>query len=252
MILKFLVWFLVFLTFVMENSCKSSLSKSSVSSDVIIDSSDENKFLILIINIVLWIFFPVTAIALFLYLIINIVIDSFSITSFLLSTYSNVPKCCESNAVDESAEFNAHVNCIKLLLDGARQRLLDFKIYYLDKKLDEVVLHMIKDVCERFNNIIGKLESYCNAESLKAIKEELSYIINDIVDDMKLDYGPYSTVNLLVGCLLTHISFSFDEKVIPILRRCEEIINNMLAKKLTISSVDGISVSGTMSVGRNC
>ena len=82
------------------NEC--GFSRSSVGTDL----SNKNKFLILVINIVLWIFTPIKFIVFLLCLLIRFAINIYSVRKFLFSTCSNVPGCCETNEYDIDARVD--------------------------------------------------------------------------------------------------------------------------------------------------
>ena len=230
----------------MENTNKSSISESF--------SINKNKFLILVINVVSWIFIPITAIIFVLYLFINSVINIYNSKKFLSicnnMNISFIIKEVDVN-VSELIRINPIVLRIKSLLCIAMEELSNFT-GYLDSNVDKVMGDMINESCNRISKILGEINSSnCDAKLLKEVKKELDSILNTAVSVINSlnKYG--STSNLFFRWSIFNLNANFCSRILNIFDKCQREIDILVKNQHTSSSIDDPSVSSSANVARS-
>ena len=211
---------------------------------------------LLFINIVLWIFFPITFIAFFIYIFIIIGISISSVRKILLSArnFSNLPKYCQTSKceieIDSRTQFYSYVLYVKHILESVQEKLSNFKGCYLDRNFNKAIQNIIDKTCRRIGNVLRRLDSNCNAISLQEVKYELRSIHHCIKNVMRLEADKCVFYNLFSWFSLPHVVSNLDHEVEDIFLECQDIINYILpyADEFANSSVDDPSVSNPKNI----
>ena len=234
------------------------VNKRPVTSTVGTVSTNKNKSLIfksliLVINIVLWIFLPITFIGYLLYLSI-VYIKSFiavgKVVSSNLSSVYNLNSLDGNLTLNENITVSEAVSHVILTLSAVKQRLLKMKVCCLDSNLGRVEKDIINRIYCRIDKIIEKLDCGHSVELLKGVESELDSIMPDVRNIIDLTCN-YSNWNLFSNCAEIIFDFLLDIEAKRVFLVCKKV-TSLLIEQATTSSIDNPNVSGVTSIARGC